>query len=143
MELNVRLNIFPLELVREINNYIPLIVKIFLNKTLYLKHHALIKPIIDKKNAYDNYIRDIIRKDLDFVFHKISLEHWKVWVKNKKFTYKNKIFTNYIHLLENLCIETESTKCRNIILFFLEKSGLSKNQHKNKVAKVIKREWSN
>lgn len=143
MNLNTRLNTFPLELVKEIYSYIPFSVKIFLNKTFYIKHHLSIKPIIIKKNAYDNYIRDIIRKDLDFVFYKISLENRKIWVKSKKFTYKNKIFVNYMHLLENLCIETESTKCRNIILFFLKKSGLSKNQHKNKIAKVIKREWSN
>lgn len=138
-----RVNLLPEELSREIYSFIPGLSKIFFNKPLYLRFHKYLKPFLLQKNLYDSYIRFIIRKDLVFVFIEIFLENCEYWIKCKKYTYKNKTFSNYMYLLEQLCIETESTKCRNKIRFFLEQSGLLKNQHKNKTSKVIKRQWTN
>lgn len=138
-----RIYLLPEELVREIYYFIPKIPRAFLSKTLYLKFHKYLKPHILRNNLYDSYIRSMIRNDLDFVFRQIFIENYDYWIKSKKYTYKNKSFSNYLYLLEQLCIETESTKCRNKIRIFLEQSGLFKNQHKNKISKVIKRQWTN
>jgi len=138
-----KIDLLPEELVREIYFFIPKNARIFFNKTLYLKFHKYLKPRLSQNNLYDSYIRSIIRNDLDFVFIQIFKENYDYWIKSKKYTYKNKSFSNYLYLLEQLCIETESTKCRNKIRIFLEQSGLLKNQHKNKISKVIKRQWTN
>lgn len=138
-----RIDLLPEELMREIYSFIPKSSKIFFNKPLYIKFHKCLKSVLLRNNLYDSYIRSIIRSDLDFVFGQIFTENCEYWIKCKKYTYKNKTFSNYMYLLEQLCIETESTKCRNKIRFFLEQSGLLKNQHKNKISKVIKRQWTN
>ena len=43
--------------------------KIFINKEYY-KYHYLLKDKISDKN-YDNYLRDIIRNDSDFVLNQL------------------------------------------------------------------------
>jgi hypothetical protein len=118
-------------------------VKCVLNKKLYKKFHSSIKRSILDRVLYDNYQRSIIRKDLNHVFYEATKENLEFWLKTKKYTYKNMIFSSYAELLENLCIETKSTKCRNIIKDFLNKSGLLKNQHKKNIVKIINREWIN
>jgi hypothetical protein len=143
MNLFEKINKLPHELVDIIYDFIPGLTKCVLNKSLYRKYHSCIKPFISSRGLFDNYIRDIIRKDLDFVFFHIAKENYTLWLKAKKCTYKNKIFSNYMELLENLCIETESTKCRNIMNEAPNKSGLHKNQHKNNIVKSIDREWIN
>ena len=143
MSLFERINKLPHELVDIIYEFIPGITKCVLNKKLYKNYHVCIKSYISSRGLFDNYIRDIIRKDLDYVFFYIAKENCGLWLKAKKCTYKNKIFPTYSKLLENLCIETESTKCRNIMNEALNKSGLNKNQHKKNIVKSIDREWIN
>lgn len=140
MQILNRINKLPHELVSQIYEFIPGIAKCLLNKKLYNLHHPVIKLCILKKKLYDNYVRDMIRKDYEFVFNFIIRENYFFWIKPKKCFHKNKIFSTYLELLENLCIETESTKCRNEILC---KSGLSKNQHKKNIVKTINRTWRN
>ena len=135
-----RINKLPHELVSHIYEFIPGITKCVLNKKLYHVYYPSIKLCILKKKLYDNYVRDMIRKDYNFVFQFIIKENYLFWLKTKKCFHKNKIFSTYLELLENLCIENQSTKCRNEILL---KSGLSKNQHKKNIVKTINREWSN
>ena len=138
-----RINRLPEELVREIYDYLPGLTKMVLSKTLYNKYHSCVKRSITSLNLYDNYVRDMIRQDFSFIFHSICTENLKSWFKPKKCTYKNKTFASYFDLLENLCIETDSTKCRNVLKEVFENSGLSKNRHKKNIVKIIKREWTN
>lgn len=138
-----RINKLPEELVREIYDYIPGIVKVFLNKNSYKIYHSLIKIKLVEQNLYDSYIRDVIRNDYNFLFLEICLENTAIWVKPKKCTYKNKMFSTYSDLLENLCIESQSTRCRNILQEIFYISALSKNRHKKNIPKIIKREWIN
>ena len=130
----------PEEIVKEIYTFIPKWVKAYLNKKYYLKYHQYINQKFIK---YDGFIRNIIRNDFAFIFHQTCLENIKKWIIKKQYKYKNNVFSNYVYLLEHLCIETESTKCRNLLQFYFKKSGLNKNQHKKKVSKVIQKEWSN
>jgi len=138
-----RINRLPEELVREIYDYLPGLTKMLLSKTLYNKYNFCAKRAIACSNLYDNYVRDMIRLDFSFIFHSICTENLKSWFKPKKCTYKNKTFATYSDLLENLCIETDSTKCRNVLKEVFENSGLSKNRHKKNIVKIIKREWTN
>jgi hypothetical protein len=137
------LRILPEDLIKEIYAFLSPHIKYMLNKNLYIYHHITLKNRFIVSNVFNNYVHDIIRKDLDFIFQHVMNENWKCWIKPKKHIYKNTVYSNYIYLLDKLCIDNESSNCRNILQFFLDKSGLSKNQHKNNIIKLIKRQWRN
>jgi hypothetical protein len=67
MKLFERINKLPHELVDIIYDFIPGITKCVLNKNLYKNYHPCIKPYILRRGVFDNYIRDIIRNDFDFI----------------------------------------------------------------------------
>ena len=138
--MNTKINQLPEEMIKEIYAFIPKWVKVYLNKKYYSKYHKYIKRRVTN---YDSYLRGMIRFDFDFIFQQTCSENIEKWLLQKSCRYKNKVFLNYICLLEDLCIETESTKCRNILHFNIKKSGLNKNQHKKNARKVIQKEWSN
>ena len=125
----------PEEIIKIIKDYIPKKEFIFTNRENYDLYHTLLKSHI---NNYENYIRDIIRRDNSFVFNKIIRENYKKWFGIKQYKYKNMIFNNYFYFVINYCIENESTNCRIIIHNFLEEHGLCKNLHKKNVVKYIK-----
>tara|TARA_B100000073_G_C23670681_1_gene548491 strand:+ start:621 stop:995 length:375 start_codon:yes stop_codon:yes gene_type:complete len=103
--------------------------KIFVNKEYYFKYHHLLKNKIDSKH-YDNYLRDIIRNDNSFVLNQLLEENYEKWLSKKKRIHKNIIYNNYTDYLIGLCLDYESTKCRELINDFYNNKGLSKNLHK-------------
>ena len=125
----------PDELIREIYQYIPINIIVFLNKNNYNLHHKCLKKYITN---YENFIRDTIRRDNEFVFTKIIEENHIKWLHIKKYYYKNKIFSNYIHFIMDYCIENESDKCRQTLSEFLKNVGLCQNQHKKNIVKHIR-----
>ena len=130
----------PLEIEIYIQDFLPIEVLCSLTKKYYIKYHKCVKNFIPK-NLYDNYIRDMIRRDNDFVFGLLIKENCNVWLKIKKYKYKNTIYDNFIWFLDGFCIENKSTKCRNLLNDFFNKTGLSKNKHKkNSITNII---WSN
>jgi hypothetical protein len=133
-----KINKLPNELIDLIKEYLPEKQLVFTDKKHYLKFHHLIKPYI--KN-YENYIRDMIRRDNDFVFNLIIRENYHRWYKIKQYRYKNMIFKNYLYFTINYCIENESNSCKNVINEFLKEHGLGKNLHKKNIIKYIK--WKN
>jgi len=130
----------PSELSQLIREYIPEIVFVFLTKKAYTENHFIVKRYI-QKDQYENYIRNTIRQDNDFVFLSIMRENFEKWIFYKRYTYRMTIFSNYIYFLLEYCIENKSDNCKNIINDFLNKSGLSKNQHKKNTHKNIR--WTN
>ena len=122
-----RINKLPDVLIDIIQSYLPINKIIFLNKINYLTNH---KSLYINKDIFDNYVRDMVRNDYSFVLEQILEENYKKWLK-KRLKYKNIIYHNYISFLTSFCIENRATNCRNIISIFLEKHGISKNQHKN------------
>lgn len=125
----------PDELIREISYYMPTTIIVFLNKVNYnLYHKSLKKNILN----YENYIRDTVRRDNDFVFIKIIEENYKQWLRITKYYYKNKIFSNYINFIIDYCIENESDKCREVLIKFLKNVGLCQNRHKKNIVKHIR-----
>lgn len=111
---------------------------IFLNTTYYKIYHHLLKKNI---KLYESYIRDIIRRDNDFVFKEIIRENNYRLIKCTNYIYKDMIFNNYIYFLQYFCIEHYSEKCRQLVLEELSKRNLCKNLHKKNIVKYIK--WSN
>ena len=110
-----------------IQTYLPVNKTIFLNKTNYINNHKYLH--IDKY-IYDNYLRNMVRKDCWFVLKMLLEENVKKWLK-MKYTYKNVVYHNYIAFLSFFSIENYSTNCINIIWAFLDKYGITKNQYKN------------
>jgi hypothetical protein len=121
-----RINCLPIEVVNSICKYLPLHVVMWLNKELYLKNHAIVKHMISRL-LYDNYIRDMIRKDNDFIFLQILSENADIFDVPKIIVYKRISYPNYFAFINDFCILNKSAKCRTILL---ELTGLSQNQHK-------------
>lgn len=134
----ILLNNLPEVLILEIEKFIPLSISIWFKREVYIANHRIVKSLIPK-TQYENYIRDMIRKDCSFVFKLLLEENFNKWLNLKKYIYKYIVFDNYIYFLQNYCIENDSTKCRNVMQQFLKDTGLSKNQHKKNTIKNIKR----
>ena len=131
------INKLPIEMVYEIDAYIPTDVKMFLNKKFYIQNHKnIITDFIDKKQI-ENYIRVIVRQDNDFSFKFLLEENIHNWIKIKKYLYKNAIYMNYLVFLQFYCDEHESHRCKELILQKMDELGLLKNQHKKNIVKYI------
>lgn len=128
MEIN-KINELPCDLIILIKSFLPKTCLIFLNNYYYKKYHYLIKKIIDKNN-FENYIRDTIRRDNNFVFYQILMDFHKNFSKIKKYVYKNIMYQNYFYFLTDYCIKNNSERSRNTLNDFLRVQGLCQNRHK-------------
>jgi hypothetical protein len=127
----------PIEMIYEIDAYIPTSVKMFLNKKMYIQNHKqIISDFIDKKNI-EKYIRVTVRQDNDFSFKLLLEENIHNWLKIKSYLYKNAIYMNYVVFLQFYCDEHESHGCKALIIQKLNELGLLENQHKKNVVKYI------
>ena len=106
----------PDDIIMIIKDYIPKKYLIFISKENYISYHSLTKIMI--KN-YENYIRDMIRRDNDFVFQFIIEENYKIWYDIKQYKYKNMIFKNYLYFLINYCIENDCNNIPHVHICFL------------------------
>lgn len=111
---------------------------VFVNTMYYKLYHHLLKNHI---HLYESYVRDIIRRDNEFVFEHILRENNHNMIKCTNYRYKDMIFNNYIYFLQYFCIENSSEKCRELLIEELSKRNLCKNLHKKNIVKYIK--WSN
>lgn len=126
-ELLKRINRLPFEMMDTIRSYIRPIVFAFTSKTNYVRSRPLIKPVITKAKKFENYVRDMVRRDNAFVFDYILKENCLKWFQDyTSYVYKNITYKNYIYFLLDFCIEHESTKCRAKIYSHLEELGLFK-----------------
>ena len=128
----------PCDIINLIKEYIPRWKLVFVNKNFYDLYHYTIKKRIP---LYNNYVRDMIRRDNDFVFERIIKENIELWLKKKEYFYKNMVFNNYIYFIMNYCIENNSERCRDVLSNYLSKRHLCRNLHKKNVVKYIK--WKN
>ena len=128
----------PNDILNLIEEFIPRGKLVFVNKNFYYLYHYTLKKTIP---LYDNYIRDMIRRDNEFVFERIINENIELWIKKKEYFYKNMIFNNYIYFIMNYCIENNSERCRDVLNNYLSKRDLCRNLHKKNVVKYIK--WKN
>jgi hypothetical protein len=130
-----KINELPYEIINLIKEYIPNKNIVFVNKNFYLSYHNLIKISIIN---FENYIRDMIRRDNEFIFNMILRENYNKWCEIKQYRYKNIIFLNYIYFIIYYCIEYDSNNCSSVINIFFKEHGLGKNLHKKNVVKYIR-----
>jgi len=124
----------PNEIVNLIKEFVPKKEFILTNRENYKMYHS---EITISKINYDNYVRDVIKRDNAFVFKTILSEDYCNWVNNKNIIYKNICFKNYLYFIINFCIENQSVNCQNILSIFLKEHGLCKNLHKKNIIKYI------
>lgn len=135
-----KIDLLPSVIVSKIQEYIPIKISLFFTREDYLKYHKLVKSFIPRHNL-ESYIREVVRRDNQFVFQQILNENYKRWIQIKNYQYKNIIYRNYIIFMKDYCMSCESNKCINAIIIFLEELGLCKNQHKKNPIKHIR--WKN
>jgi hypothetical protein len=99
-----KIKILPLDLIEMVYEYVPISVLLMCDKKKYIEHHSLLKKNILKHHHYENYVRDMIRKDCDFVFSFLLEENYQRWFDMKKYVYKNNLYANYLHFLKDYCI---------------------------------------
>jgi hypothetical protein len=122
----------PDEIIRLIFEYIPEVDLIFTNTTNYKLYHHLIKH---KIKLYESYIRDVIKRDNEFVFNQILIDNVDKFIKSTNYIYKNMTFSNYIYFIKYFCMEHDSDNCRKLLVEELIKRDLHKNLHKKNVIK--------
>jgi hypothetical protein len=102
------------------------------NKYLYKKYGLTL----------DSYIKKIIIKKFDYIFSLLVKEKYGHWKKIKRYKYKDYRFKTYIDVLIYLCIDNDSTKCRNHIISY-EKNNDTVRKNKYKKMKRINNRWNN
>jgi hypothetical protein len=139
------INKLPKELISTIFEYIRPVALVSLNRSYYALYHPSIKHYLcNIKHQYDNYVRDIIRRDSSFVFSQVLQENYRHWLHFHNYYYKEKMYINYLYFLIDYCLVYDSNKCRQLIQSTLYGSNVvSKNQHKKNLVKIIKRKWMN
>jgi hypothetical protein len=125
----------PDDIIRVIQEYIPLRVLQFTNKISYAAHHLQLREVMYN---YESYVREVVKRDYSFIFEQIIRENIQKWNNDKKYVYKNVIYASYIYFILNYCIEHNSQHCRNVLSSFLKQHGLCQNQHKKNITKHIR-----
>lgn len=133
--INLKINRLPQDVVNIIHDFIPRTALLFTNKFYYTLYHKILRGSI--KN-YETYIRDVIRRDNDFVFQKILEENVDKWLNMRQYRYKNKVFSNYFYFVIDYCIENDSDKCREIMTILIKERQLCKNLHKKNIVKYVR-----
>lgn len=135
----IYINLLPNDIIILIwENYITPISKVWINKENYEKYHYLIFYSI--KN-YDNYIRDIIRLDYNYVAQFILNEQLQYWIKKKKkIKYQNLIFPTYINYINFLINKHNSSKIKNEIIKNLKQLKYEKIWKENYIS--TKKKWN-
>jgi hypothetical protein len=130
------LNKLPIEIIKIIKEYIPLLYLVFLNKEYYFKYHNLFTESIKSKSEI--YIRSMIRQDNDFVINKLFYELSIHWISMYDYYYKECIYINYLYFLLHYSIDNNSEKCFRLLNELIKKLGFKKNQHKKKTIRYIR-----
>lgn len=136
MNICTKISYLPDDIIYEIFKFIPKRKLFCLNISYYNLYHCLLKTTCIPN--YENYVRDMIRKDNYFVFERIVRENIDTWITNRQYRYKNMVFSNYIYFVLYYCFENNSNKCHDILIVELTKRDLCKNLHKKNIIKYIK-----
>jgi len=131
----------PEELVEHIKDYIPPSTLVWLNKDYYSKYCKKIRQtILDSR--FEDYIRDIVRRDNVYVMKHIIYENIYRWIKLRRWRYKNIIYFDYIHFIYNYATHHQSFNCRDLI-DNIATQLFGKKWHKKNGIKYIRTKWIN
>ena len=115
----------------------------------YLKLDDILTKVLKKRLSrykkwsknYDNYIRDIIRLDYNYVAQFILNEQLQYWIKKKKkIKYQNLIFPTYINYINFLINKHDSGKIKNEIIKNLKQLKCEKIWQENYIS--TKKKWN-
>jgi hypothetical protein len=125
------INNLPEDMVREINSYIPKHYFVYTNKTNLNDYHETIKPIIMRKNLFETYVRDMIKRDNDFIFSYILHENYNKWIFIKNYMDDFTLYPSYLSFLMNFCIIHNADKCRIILKNYIDlRNKIMKTKYK-------------
>ena len=122
----------PEDVLRELYEYVPYNNRCIFNKVEFVKYkytnlqqdtESYFKPNM-------RYVRRIIRSNLNFIFQQILEVYFDKLINIKKYHYGDKVFRNMIEYLNYYCLENNAYKCKEVIDYYLNEKGLSKNRHK-------------
>ena len=145
-----RIELIPDELVLYIRDYISYDILLLTNKNNYEKNIMVERfnkfkkgPICRKfyHISLNTYINRIIKNDLNYIFKQLIKYKYNHWIKLKNYRYKGHKFSNYIYFLEQLCITSESNKCRHVVIEYEKNNSIVRKKHKK--IKHINNRWTN
>lgn len=126
----------PSDIEQEIFHFLPPQDKVSLDRANYERHHATERGhLYDRGSASETRLRQLICRDMMWVFQQVIREKFSIWVSQRGTVYKNMVFSNYIYFLFYYSQEQGSAGCSQIIQEYLETSSLWKTLHKKKVVK--------
>ena len=136
-------NILPEVLCLTIYEFIPLNIIYLTNQTDYIKHKKEMYTSLCENNTKltKSYITKLIKNDYDFIFNILLENRFKMWYKAWKIRYKGNILPCFIELLNYICIENKSDRCRKLIQTKLKEKGIRKNKHKR--IRILNNTWRN
>ena len=144
----------PIEIVMIIKKYIPREIIIITNKKDYENEYMNLRltcngegipfrSISYKKNfTFQTYIKKIIANNMNYIFEMLIKHKYNHWINIKKYRYRGYKYSNYIQYLEQLCIQMESTLCKNVICDFEKNKGIIRKKRDKKIRR-INNTWSN
>lgn len=138
MDICKRIQMLPVVIVSIIQEYIPFIVVVFIDKSKYIQYHEYIMNKMIHYRA-EKYMRFVIRNDLDFVFSQIYKKRIQRWINTKKYLYKDIVYYNYLSFILYFIMENNSNKCNQLLNEHLIKVGISKKLYKNNT--FINKRW--
>jgi len=100
---------------REIYSFIPKHHLMWCSKEYYLECHSVLHQFLLSKSLYDTYIRNVIRRDLHFVFSTIMSRHHNPGWKKKRYHFRNVKYENYFHFMDCFMFENNAHNCRNML----------------------------
>lgn len=157
MDILEKINKIPEEVALYIKTFIPKNVLFLTNKYDYNNNIMKIRFVYHNSNinklflyntetAYysklDSYINFIIKNDFDYVFERLIYYKYNHWVTIRRYKYKGVSHSNYLTFLNELCIESQSNKCRNVIKN-IEKSNPLLRKKRHKKIRHINNTWTN
>ena len=109
------MNHLPHDIINMVYYYLPYSTLSNLNKNYYNAFHSEKLDIIHGKKNFDSYVRDMIRKDCDYILTFLTQKYYAYWNKKKRYTYKKKPYKSYYDFLYNFSFINNSIKCMQIL----------------------------
>lgn len=115
----------PLELQTMIKEFLAPETIVFTNKTNYNTYHSVLRQKLIPLLNIEKYIRDMVSRDLDYVFLTLCRENHERWLHMKGYRYQDKVCTNYFYFLKVFCVEKDATKCLHALKTSLKEKGIT------------------
>ena len=122
----------PEDVLRELYEYVPYANRCIFNKVEFIRYKYN-RSEYDTKSCFKpnmSYTRKIIRNNFNFIFQQLLEVYFDKLINIKNYQYNDKVFRNMIEYLNYYCLENNAYKCKEVIDYYLNEKGLSKNRHK-------------